>query len=643
MIAARSAFCIPAQAKGRYAASAWRELRRAAVRARQRRQLAATAAAGQQQGQHEAPPLRVAVIGGGFAGLAASYHLLAAAGDSGRAMQLTLYDAVGLGAGGSGAAAGLLHPYTPRGKMLWQGLAAFQDALQLLEAAEAAVQEASSGPGSSDTPAGSLQTAAGPIRWPLAWRHGMLRPARSAKQARDIARFLPKDAHAAAATQAEAIPDAASLAALVPGLKPQLLLAPEELQAAAAAPQQAQQPASKRRRPQAQQQQQAARPPALGLMVHAGVTIHPASYMRALWLACQAAAARGAAGSAASLALQPVTSLRQLQAAAGPFDAVVVAAGAAVGSIEELQGRLPLDLCQGYSLDMSPAGSSRGRFASGGAGGTSASTSGSSSDSGRTSGSSGSAGQGDPAGSGSGSGGGSSDLTSSSDGGGYPAGAPSLLGSPYIAAHGSDSLVMGATKRYGLSWQEAYCQLSAPLVQDAAEVEAAAAALLPGATQLWPPLAGWRVSAVRSGVRALPLRGSDGSIPYAGRLPLEAGAGSASGSGGNDANNSSTGSTSGSGSSNDSSRGSSSSHVVPGDGASQDAAGHSTAAACAAPSGPSLPPCWVIGGLGARGLVYHAWLGRLVAAAVLAGSEAGLPAELLRWREPGPVKKGGQQ
>lgn len=94
--------------------------RRVGLTAGQRRQLAATCAAAsesQQQEQCEPPPLRVAVVGGGFAGLAASYHLLSAAGKGERTMQLTLYDAVGLGAGGSGAAAGLLHPYTPRGKV----------------------------------------------------------------------------------------------------------------------------------------------------------------------------------------------------------------------------------------------------------------------------------------------------------------------------------------------------------------------------------------------------------------------------------------------------------------------------------------------------------------------------------------------
>lgn len=35
----------------------------------------------------------------------------------GRPVQVHLYDVSGLGAGGSGAAAGLLHPFTPKGKV----------------------------------------------------------------------------------------------------------------------------------------------------------------------------------------------------------------------------------------------------------------------------------------------------------------------------------------------------------------------------------------------------------------------------------------------------------------------------------------------------------------------------------------------
>ena len=42
---------------------------------------------------------------------------------------------------------------------------------------------------------------------------------------------------------------------------------------------------------------------------------------------------------------------------------------------------------------------------------------------------------------------------------------------------------------------------------------------------------------------------------------------------------------------------------------------------------------WVVGGLGARGLVYHAWLGSLMARAVLSGDEAVLPEQLRRWQK----------
>ncbi len=41
---------------------------------------------------------------------------------------------------------------------------------------------------------------------------------------------------------------------------------------------------------------------------------------------------------------------------------------------------------------------------------------------------------------------------------------------------------------------------------------------------------------------------------------------------------------------------------------------------------------WVVGGLGARGLVYHAWLGSLMARAVLNDDEAILPEQLRRWQ-----------
>ncbi len=77
---------------------------------------------------------------------------------------------------------------------------------------------------------------------------------------------------------------------------------------------------------------------------------------------------------------------------------------------------------------------------------------------------------------------------------------------------------------------------------------------------------------MREGVRALPSRATDGSIPYAGKL-----------------------------------------------GAADNV--------------------WVVGGLGARGLVYHAWLGKLVAAGLLSTGDAHLPAELRRWQQQHPADR----
>ncbi|KAJ0030456.1 hypothetical protein Pint_14674 [Pistacia integerrima] len=41
---------------------------------------------------------------------------------------------------------------------------------------------------------------------------------------------------------------------------------------------------------------------------------------------------------------------------------------------------------------------------------------------------------------------------------------------------------------------------------------------------------------------------------------------------------------------------------------------------------------WLFGGLGSRGLLYHAWLGKLMAQAVLSCNEHRIPAELTAWK-----------
>ncbi len=62
---------------------------------------------------------RYAIIGAGLAGVATAWHLLKAHQQrrDPRPVQLHLFDAWGIASGGSGAAAGLLHPFSPKGKV----------------------------------------------------------------------------------------------------------------------------------------------------------------------------------------------------------------------------------------------------------------------------------------------------------------------------------------------------------------------------------------------------------------------------------------------------------------------------------------------------------------------------------------------
>jgi hypothetical protein len=83
------------------------------------------------------------------------------------------------------------------------------------------------------------------------------------------------------------------------------------------------------------------------------------------------------------------------------------------------------------------------------------------------------------------------------EGAGFPAGAPSLLGSTYIAVHdGGRRLMVGATKQYDVPVEVALRSG----VAAAEEAAAATAELLPRAVGVYPPLArGWDVARVRTG------------------------------------------------------------------------------------------------------------------------------------------------
>lgn len=423
-------------------------------------------------------PVRFAVIGGGFAGLALTWHLLRYASQS-HPLSVDLFDAYGLGAGGSGAAAGLIHPFNPKGRILWRGVEAFEDALRLVDAAEQWASEEPSMTGEK-----------------FVWRQGLIRPSKTAKQAKSFSNaenLVGSGTERAIYSVLECL-DSMACAALVPGL------ASSEFHPA-------------------------------GLWIPQGVVVRPHSYLQALWGSCQ----KHPWGRATFRKL-PVHSLLGLETREEAYDAIIVATGAAVHTIEEISPQISsqLDLCQGYSLDM------RGPNYSDGKGGRK----------------------------------GIQDDKSS----------PSLLGSPYIAFHGDRAAVVGATQQHNVSESVAWKSLGPFGVipvsasgegssevgdYDSSEVLHAVDQLLEGAAAMWPRIKSWNVANVRSGVRAIPPRSPSGSIPLAGRLP----------------------------------------------------------------SPSPKHNWWMVTGLGSRGLVYHGWLGRLLASSVWNNDEKLLPLELLRWKE----------
>eukprot|EP00873_Tetraselmis_striata_P043043 jgi/Tetstr1/463307/TSEL_008231.t1 len=417
---------------------------------------------------------RYAVVGGGFAGLATCWHLLASARHD-APVAVDLYDCVGLGAGGSGAAAGLLHPYTSRGKLLWKGAEGVEAALELVAAAE---QHAEPG-----TPG-------------FVWRSGLLRPAKSSKQAADFLKFCG-DAHPGGNWGGARAVDAAAARALVPGLSLAELAAD-----------------------QVGTESSATLPPdsPAGLHVPDGLVLHSKRYLSALWRACEAAAEAAGPGSEARFHTARIRSPADLtqDADGAPYSAVVVAAGAAIGTIQGLgEVEPPLHLSQGYTLDLRPQA-------------------------------------GRPP---------------------FPASSPSLLGGVYMSVQeDGGAAVVGATRQYGFSAEQSFRELGRE-VTDEAEARGAVEELLPAAASSWPEISSaWEVTSVRTGVRALPPRTPYGSIPLAGRV--QGGKG----------------------------------------------------------DGPHQPPCWVLVGLGARGLVYHALLGKWLAAAVRVDDPMLLPRQVRSWQ-----------
>ena len=75
----------------------------------------------------------------------------------------------------------------------------------------------------------------------------------------------------------------------------------------------------------------------------------------------------------------------------------------------------------------------------------------------------------------------------------YPAGAPSLLGEFYVAAQGRAAAIVGATRRYGLTPEMSLAECGREVDPDDSEAAAAASKLQAEAAMLWPTAADWQV------------------------------------------------------------------------------------------------------------------------------------------------------
>ncbi|KAF9588715.1 hypothetical protein IFM89_014591 [Coptis chinensis] len=236
------------------------------------------------------PPLRYAILGAGFAGLSVAWHLLQTVSKDSH-LCIDIYDEVGIGGGASGVAGGLLHPYSPKAKLLWKGAECWEECLKLLNIAEAAVA--------------SRKDFNHDGEEVIVWRRGILRPATTVKNV-DILTENARDC--LRSCKLESV-DEDGAQNLVPNL---------------------------------------CVPFNSAIYMPQAVNVHPQRYLQALFLACKNQvldlAASGYEGKEIYLHKKSVNSLLEL---AGDYNAVIICLGANSDTLPELSGWLPLRTCRG--------------------------------------------------------------------------------------------------------------------------------------------------------------------------------------------------------------------------------------------------------------------------------------------------------
>ncbi|OVA10405.1 FAD dependent oxidoreductase [Macleaya cordata] len=210
---------------------------------------------------------------------------------------IDIYDEVGIGGGASGVSGGLLHPYSPKAKLLWRGAECWKESLYLLNIAEKAV-----GSKESIREAQNLDPYVDEL---IVWRRGILRPATTMK---NVNIFKENSQNCLGSCRIESI-DKDCAQNLVPNL---------------------------------------CVPFNSAIYMPQAVNVHPQRYLKALFLACKNLvkdlASLGYEGKEIKLHKKSANSLLEL---AGEYDAVIICLGAKADMVPELSGRLPLRTCRG--------------------------------------------------------------------------------------------------------------------------------------------------------------------------------------------------------------------------------------------------------------------------------------------------------
>ncbi|XP_004505027.1 uncharacterized protein [Cicer arietinum] len=245
-------------------------------------------------------PLRFAVLGAGFAGLSVVWHLLKQSPKE-LNLKIDLYDEMGIGGGASGISGGLLHPYSPKVKPLWEGAQCWKESIKLLRIAEDASL-------SKDCKIGECTQQ--DMKAFVASKRGILRPAMDMKnmtKLNDNAKICLPCCRVQTLNNEEA-------QNLLPGV---------------------------------------CLPFNTAFFLPEALNINPRHYLEALFQACKNLVKESISFDSGekqlSLHKKSVDGLSEFE---GEYDAVIICLGAKVNMLPEISGRLPLRTCRGVIVHM---------------------------------------------------------------------------------------------------------------------------------------------------------------------------------------------------------------------------------------------------------------------------------------------------